>query len=150
VDGFEISSCLKITVPREHGRLEYAGKWSMKTAIRIKLGSWATSTVRFVEGKKGLDHDKIAREIVAWVAAQREADEAHRRHLVERRNLEEAVEVLNKEHAVKSACPGLLDQWDSSHPMAEPGNGGMIKVCLPDMRIDKAEAILAFARKLGL
>jgi hypothetical protein len=148
VDEFDMSTFLKITVPCEHGRPEYADGWHMKSAIRIQIGSRTTNLVRFVEGKKGFDYDMIVREIMAWVSARREAAENSRRSLVERRKLEEAVEVLNKKYAQKGAFTSA--GWTSLHPMAEPGSGGMIKVCLPDMRIDKAEAVLAFARKLGL
>jgi hypothetical protein len=149
VDGYDVSGKLKITVPQEHGHPEYAGKWHMKAAIRVQIGN-ILNVVRFVEGKKGLDHDLIAKEIVAWVARQRASDEAHRHSLIESVRREKIVQGLNEKYAVKSTFPGLSDRWDSSHPMAKVGSGESIEVCLPGMPIDKAEAILDFARKLGL
>jgi|GEM_PF-2527772 hypothetical protein len=149
VAGYMMLGNFKITVPQEHGHPEYAGKWHMKAAIRVQIGN-ILNVVRFVEGKKGLDHDLIAKEIVAWVARQRASDEAHRHSLIESVRREKIVQGLNEKYAVKSTFPGLSDRWDSSHPMAKVGSGESIEVCLPGMPIDKAEAILDFARKLGL
>ena len=148
VDGYEIAMYLKIVVPREHGRAEYANKWYMKSAIRIQLGSRSASAVRFVEGKKGFDYDKIAREIMEWIKNQRENNENRRRHLAEKEKLDEIVESLNEKYAVKGAFTSA--GWTSRHPMAEPGSNGLIKVCLPDMTAGQAEEVLAFAKKLGL